>query len=91
MRLGRCPLDGELCSLSGIVDVLLDDPGQTKVGHFAHIALTDQDVPCSEVTMDVGMLLQVGHAYNIIVGDDKVYVRVYSCYTCIYSHVRRME
>ena len=35
------------------------DSGQAKVGHFAYVALTDQDVPGSEVTVDVGVLLQV--------------------------------
>lgn len=38
-----------------------EDPGQAKVGHFANVVLAHQDIPGSQVTVDVILELQVCH------------------------------
>lgn len=55
------PLDGEFRALPGVVNVLLDDARQSKVRHLADISLAHEDVACSQITVDVGMLLQIAH------------------------------
>ena len=60
--LGRCPLDGELGAFVRVVLVVRDEPGQPKVGHLADVVVSDEDVSCGQVPVDVVVQLQVRHA-----------------------------
>lgn len=49
-------------TLSGAVLIVLYDSGQSKICYFTEQTLWDQDVCCSQVSVDVILLLYVGHA-----------------------------
>lgn len=49
-------------TLSGCVLVVLNEPGQAEVGDLAHQVVSNEDVSCSQVTMDVIHPLDVCHA-----------------------------
>lgn len=49
---------GTLC---GRVRTHHEDPGQAKVGHLADVVLADQDIPGSQVAVNVVLQLQVCH------------------------------
>lgn len=51
-----------LPTLPGGVLVVFNEPGQPKVGHFAHEILSNQNVGSTEVTVDVVHPFHVGHA-----------------------------
>lgn len=50
-----------MLTLSGCVLVVLDEPSQAEVGDLAHQIVSDEDVGCSQVTMDVVHPLDVRH------------------------------
>lgn len=47
----------------------LDEPGQPKIPHFANVVLAHEDVPGSQVPVDVILRLQVAHALGHLGGD----------------------
>lgn len=51
------------CTFLGCV-LRLDDPGQAKVCYLAVQSLTDQDVGCTHVSVDVVLPLNVSHAFS---------------------------
>lgn len=49
-------------TLSGSVLVVLNEPGQAKVSDLAHQIVSDKNVCCSQVTVDVVHPLNVRHS-----------------------------
>ena len=49
-------------SNSGLILVLLDEPGETKVCYLDNVVVANQDVPGGKVSVDVVLTLEVGHA-----------------------------
>ena len=46
----------------GCLRIVLQDPGESKVRHFAHKVTVDQDVPSSKVSVHIAHVGQVLHA-----------------------------
>ena len=59
---GHTASAGSLPTLPGCVLIVFDEPSQPKVSHFAHEALSNQDVGSTEVSVDIVHPLHVRHA-----------------------------
>jgi len=61
-HLGRRPLDGELGAAGAGVLIIQNVSGQAKVSHFDHILGAHETITGGQISMNVVVALQVGHA-----------------------------